>query len=393
MSDNWIQPFADRINDVLAANVANARPRTPLLFTEDEGGHAVSAQRWRFDLSEYLVWATLAIGFLCAVTLPLRSLESLKRWRETDDPKRIREGVEALLAELARGRDGDAGEAARSLVASSRDTRIRDAIRDGIRDALVEHRWGRRAGEDAERVTVVVMELLRRAGGSDVPPTRALAALEAPIKILFLAANPNNAPRLDLAEEQRTIQTALSVAIDRGRIELTAAGSVDSSDLQALVRSLCPEIVHFSGHGTSEGLILQKGGRAELVRAEALAHLFQSFKNSVRVVVLSACYSEALADAVAAHGPVVVGMEATVPDRAATLFAAQFYGSLAVGHSIASAVEQGEIGVELGGAEGHFKPCIKTSPGVDASSLVLVPASPTTAAPWARRSTRLLPPR
>ncbi len=97
-----LQPYADRINAILAVGVADARPFNPFYWTEDELGRRIPASRFRCDLSEYLVWAVLAVTFLEALPISLVALKQLIRWREWSDPIKLQGLVEDLVAELER---------------------------------------------------------------------------------------------------------------------------------------------------------------------------------------------------------------------------------------------------------------------------------------------------
>ena len=88
-----------------------------------------------------------------------------------------------------------------------------------------------------------------------VPP---LAVKDTKIKILFLGANPMDATRLRIAEELRDIDTGLRMAAERDRIVLAQRWAVTTEVLQQAMLDETPTIIHFSGHGTEEGIMLEK---------------------------------------------------------------------------------------------------------------------------------------
>lgn len=168
----------------------------------------------------------------------------------------------------------------------------------------------------------------------------------APIRILFLAANPIESGRLDLEEELRGLEQELRGVRHRDRIELISGHAVRPDDLVRLVRQHTPTVVHFSGHGSTEGIALRHDdGRTTIVRQDALARLLMD--RGVRLVMLNACYSADQADALLASVPCVVGTTDAVGDEAARRFSVAFYRTLGDGHSISSAFIDGATSVDL----------------------------------------------
>ncbi len=98
-----------------------------------------------------------------------------------------------------------------------------------------------------------------------------------PIKILFLGANPSNTTRLRLDEEQRKIDQELRKTKYRDSFQFIPHGAVRADDLGELLLRYEPTIVHFSGHGTSEGAIILENsqGQAKPMPPEALSDLFR----------------------------------------------------------------------------------------------------------------------
>jgi hypothetical protein len=109
-------------------------------------------------------------------------------------------------------------------------------------------------------------------------------------------------------------------------------------DLLRELRELKPTVVHFSGQGDRGGLWFQApGGGARVVSPAAIAETFRAAGGSVKLVVLSACYSEPSAEALLAHVDCVVGMTGVLHDGMARAFAIGFYGALGDQESVAAA--------------------------------------------------------
>lgn len=187
------------------------------------------------------------------------------------------------------------------------------------------------------------------------------------IKILFLASNPSDTVRLRLDEEVRAIDRSLRAGKFRDRFELIQHWAVRPGDLQEIFLRREPNIVHFSGHGSETGQIVLENeqGNSQVVAPTALSELFSLFSDSIRCVVLNACYSYEQAQAIAQHVDCVVGMSAAIDDKSAESFALAFYQALAYGKSVKSAFELGRLQIDL-----------ENLPEPDAPKLVTIKGDP-----------------
>jgi hypothetical protein len=169
------------------------------------------------------------------------------------------------------------------------------------------------------------------------------------IRILFLAADPTDASRLRLGEELREIQEKLQLAQLRERFELHQRMSVRPADISQALLDVQPKIVHFSGHGTTTGALCLENqvGETHPVQPHALAALFEQFAHQVNCVLLSACYAEIQAKAIAEHIEYVVGMNQAMGDRAAIAFTIGFYQALGAGCAIEQAYKLGCVQIRL----------------------------------------------
>lgn len=168
------------------------------------------------------------------------------------------------------------------------------------------------------------------------------------IKILFLAANPSDTTRLRVDEESRAIDQALRQAEFRA-FAIEKHFAVRVADLQGFLLRHQPDIVHFSGHGSSMGEILLEDntGNSHPVSVRALSQLFLVLKDNVRCVVLNACYSEPQAQAIARHIDCVIGIADAIGDRASVSFATAFYQALGYGRDVKTAFALGRLQIDL----------------------------------------------
>ena len=173
------------------------------------------------------------------------------------------------------------------------------------------------------------------------------------IRILFLGANSTRAP-LDLEREVSRIQQDLRMARERDALEFRHVGAVTIDTLMQAMLDESPTIVHFAGHGETEGIVLRDElGNPRLVTGDALASVFALFRDTVRCVVLNACWSEAQAHAIHRHVPHVIGNRGRIQDAAALAFSAGFYKAIGAGKDVPFAFEAGKARVHMEGCGGE----------------------------------------
>ncbi|AFZ27596.1 hypothetical protein Cylst_5590 [Cylindrospermum stagnale PCC 7417] len=207
------------------------------------------------------------------------------------------------------------------------------------------------------------------------------------IKILFLAADPSDVARLRLGQELRDIRERLQLAKERDRFVIESRESVRPGDISQAIFDVEPQIVHFSGHGTSAGELCFEDllGNYQPVQPEALGALFELVADQINGVVLNACYSEAQAKAIAEHIPFVIGMNQAIKDQAAIAFAVGFYKALGAGKTIDKAFQFGCVEIRLQGIPAHLTPVLYIKPEVQqiaanapGEPIISPPNSPTT---------------
>ncbi|WP_016952896.1 CHAT domain-containing protein [Anabaena sp. PCC 7108] len=173
--------------------------------------------------------------------------------------------------------------------------------------------------------------------------------------ILLLAANPKNTPSLRLQEEEREIRKCLR----NGQV-LNTSPATQARDIQKLMLSFQPQIVHFSGHGAGEkGLVFEDvSGEKTIISSEALANMLESHSRTVKCVVLNGCYSKFQAEAIAQHIDFVIGMSQDIGDRAAIAFSVGFYTALGFDRDIEESYKQGCKQIEIDYPTEHSIPVI-----------------------------------
>lgn len=192
-------------------------------------------------------------------------------------------------------------------------------------------------------------------------------------RILYLTANPAGTSPLALEQEIRTTEMKIRAAEHRDTLQLIPKLAVQPDDLLQAMNEHNPDIVHFSGHGTSDGIILlDDRGNPRTVSTAALASLFKTLKGNVRLVVLNTCFSQTQAEAIVEHIDFALGMTCEVSDHAAITFASAFYRAIGFGRTIQEAFDQGKTALLLEDISEDHTPRILAREGMSADAVRLV---------------------
>jgi len=194
------------------------------------------------------------------------------------------------------------------------------------------------------------------------------------MKSILLSANPLDTERLSLDIEIREILEKIRSSEYRDVVELIPVLAARPDDILQALNMHRPEIVHFSGHGTSDGeiVVLDTHGQAKPISTQALQILFRAMQDNVRLVILNACYSEVQAQAIIESIDCAIGMQDALSDEAAIKFIASFYRAIGFGRSVKAAFDQGIAALMLEGIPEADTPKLLCRPGVDPSTIVLV---------------------
>ena len=313
---------AEDTNRVLAAGLAQGGPAQasssslsrPLpRLTVSHGGGKLALDEWD-DLEVFIRNAT---------GVPLHDV-TLK----LDGPFR----VDRASARIQLLRDGETGRAAISVHVPDRG-RVPVSIRTTYR--YRDERGQLSSGAQDDRLTVEV--------GT---PAEAVPARDekAPVTtILYLVAQPRNTDALGSYQEMREVERLLQLGRDRERYRLEHCVAARLRDISQALGDYWPQIVHFAGHGRDDGSLAVENdfGRASFVNPAGLANLLGGFAASVRCVIVNACHSLALAEAVSEQIDYVVGMRSEILDSASVQFSVGFYQGLFAGKTVPDAFRQG----------------------------------------------------
>ncbi|MDD1498803.1 CHAT domain-containing protein [Agrobacterium sp. CNPSo 3708] len=171
------------------------------------------------------------------------------------------------------------------------------------------------------------------------------------VKALMLLAAPKDADRLRLDEEVRDLKDKLRM-VQNAVVDVVVVNewAVRVDQIQDALFNEKPQVLHFSGHGDTGMLFFEdRIGDAAPVDAKSFGELIGLHADTVKCVILSACYSEDVAKIVRAHVPWVIGCDQSIADDAAIAFSRAFYRAVANGEDYQKAFRHARNEVSLNG--------------------------------------------
>lgn len=187
----------------------------------------------------------------------------------------------------------------------------------------------------------------------------ALDSVTVPLRILVIVSAPDDQELLDSEEEIGVIQDALDEALRAGLVQVAYVDDATLDNIGARMRDFQPHVVHYTGHGMYDRqrersyLALEdEDGNTQRAGIEELRpHLSQV--PDLRLVLLSSCQTAQTSDADAFRGvatgllaagiPAVIAMQFSIRDSSAIRLAGAFYGALARGETLTTAMQAARI--------------------------------------------------
>ena len=181
------------------------------------------------------------------------------------------------------------------------------------------------------------------------------------IRILAVFASPHGSDPLRLGAEDRVIRECINLSRFRDSIGLEVLHAATIHDVRRALLVGSYRIVHFSGHGTGQGLVLENAlGKLELVPQKALAKFLSAYSPPIECVILNACYTNTQGEIISLGVPFTIGIDGAISDVAAIEFTRGFYDAIGAGKDVEFAFQEGCRCVELTGSSRGIEPVLYT---------------------------------
>ena len=205
------------------------------------------------------------------------------------------------------------------------------------------------------------------------------------INVLFIASNPDieyiddsgnttQQQKLKLEKEAREIHESIQKSLKRDSISFETRWATRVTDLFQFINEVNPTIIHFSGHCTDDGELVFQDNNDEprLLNMDTLIEIINASTDNLRLVVLNNCYSSIIAEKIVENIESAIGMNDSIGDEAAIVFASQLYSSIGFGLSLEKSFQQALIALKIYEIPEEKTPELFTNIEIDANDIYLV---------------------
>ena len=168
------------------------------------------------------------------------------------------------------------------------------------------------------------------------------------LTILFAAANPDDHDYLRQGNEIKQIMNVLRQSGKKNKFNIRQEWALTKKDLSRILFEYNPDILHISCHGSFDGSLLLEDDldHSKSVTMKEIVNIFKICREeetdfNLKLLVISACNSEMLANEISKYVDYVVAMLDTITDESATEFAGQFYEKIVMEKNIKTAFRVG----------------------------------------------------
>jgi hypothetical protein len=159
--------------------------------------------------------------------------------------------------------------------------------------------------------------------------------------VLVVTAEPHDQARIATDVESRNINKALKAARAQRRATLDWCPAADLTDFIDALQEDPPAIVYLTGHGTQDSIFFQQHDHtSNAVPAAPFSNMLHSYHDHVKLVIVSACDSDQIAEQITKVIDNAIGFQGTVTASQAAHFAYRFFYGLTAGKKLGDAFEE-----------------------------------------------------
>jgi len=171
-------------------------------------------------------------------------------------------------------------------------------------------------------------------------------------RVLFISAKPRDQQFVRCRDEFQSIR-----AISASPVAVT---ELHIDDLLGALSTHKPQIIHFCGHGTEEGLfLLDNEDNSNLILNDTLVRNFFLMHEYLECIVINACFSTPIVEKLSRGVRCVIGWSHLLQDDAAVAFTNGFYSALMAGLPPNQAFQFGRTAISNKGIEAFNIPIIR----------------------------------
>lgn len=165
--------------------------------------------------------------------------------------------------------------------------------------------------------------------------------MDSKIKLLIIAANYDESQIIFTSQELQCISDIQNSGRKRDNFEIIKIDHTKREDLSHYISQYSPNILHFSGHGTTDtGPLFAEDRNPPIPEYynDFLA-LVDIYKNDIQAIILNVCQSANIGERLSKFIPIVIGTTRMIGDDSSILFSKVFYQNLFNGQNYHTAFQ------------------------------------------------------
>jgi hypothetical protein len=264
----------------------------------------------------------------------------------------------------------------------ARRTREAEQRRDALERKAEERRRQQERLEDERRREADRASTAAQIADTEKRLAAEIATIREPkaeqLRILYATSTADNKSPLRVDQEMRRVKAAVKASTHRDLVAIDYLPAATPNDVLDTLVAFRPHVVHFSGHANQSVLVFDEGtdeygpNKGKRIGADLFKELLESTDEVPLLVVLNACKSAAQLDSLLGRVAMAIGMDDSIGDIDAIVFAARFYSTLAEGQSVEAALTTARVEMKLNGLPDHDLPTLRAVDGVDPATVRLI---------------------